>query len=234
MSRLVNPMRVFAVQGVASLAVPRTDAEKKKLRTALLTVLGAADLDTDGIGDKPTASNKEFAEHTLVLWYDVDADALRLFAPTPKVIDETTTRALDLLHGSVHADLRALPIEDLDAVARVLALMSAGGSDAADLHARLVAPNLGRYDDDFVPPTPADLAALWGIWWPYYLGGTSVKPGPVEAWITRAYAFGSGPLPEAAKTKAKAAAKPKAKAAAPKKAKAKAKAKPAKKASPKR
>lgn len=193
----VNPMRVFAVRGVASLDVPETDAEKKRLRTALRTVLAAADVDTDRMGAKATLSNKEYAEHTIIVWYDVACDALRVFAPTTRMIDDTTASALELLNGSVHADLTTLPIEDLDAVVRVLALMSGGGEDARDLHARVVVPNLNRYDEDFVPPTVEELEEMWGVWFQQYAGGTSSALAPIEAWISRAYAFGTGAVPPA-------------------------------------
>jgi hypothetical protein len=43
-----------------------------------------------------------------------------------------------------------------------MALMSVGGDDAHDLHARFIAPQSHRYDEDFTPPSPEDLEELWG------------------------------------------------------------------------
>ena len=190
-------LSAFAVRAIASLDVPSTNAPKKRLRTALVTTLEAAGVETEGFGSGPKVANADFHEHRLVVWYDVACDALRVFAPSEAAVDETTALALDLLQGEVHVDLARLPIEDLDAVVRVLALMSAAGDDAADLHAALVAPNAHRYDDDFVAPTAEDLEALWGTWARYYVGGSSAPLGRVNAWIARAHAFGTGPLPAA-------------------------------------
>ena len=49
----------------------------------------------------------------------------------------------------------------------------------------------------FVAPTAEDLEALWGTWARYYVGGSSAPLGRVNAWIARAHAFGTGPLPAA-------------------------------------
>ena len=239
----VNPQHVIAINAIAALEAPTSDAHKQRLRSTLISTLTSAGLDMTGLGQTATLPRTTYAEHTLVVWYDTTDDSLQLFAPTPKVLDATTAHALGLLNGMVHLDLRQLPIEDLDAVVRVLALTS-GATDAADLHARLVAPSLRRYDDGRGAPTVADLEALWGQWTRYYVGGTPHPAGTIEAWIARAYAFGTGALPapgtrratpagkRPARVKAKASPAAKAKASPAAKAKAKAKASPAAKAKP--
>ena len=241
----VNPQHVLAINAIAALEVPTSDAHKQRLRSTLITTLTSAGLDMAGLGQTATLPSTTYAEHTLVVWYDATDDSLQLFAPTPKVLDAATARALALLNGMVHMDLRQLPLEDLDAVVRVLALTS-GARDATDLHARLVAPSLRRYDATRVAPTVANLEALWGQWIRYYVGGTPHPAGTIEAWIARAFAFGTGALPAPVtrratptvkrSAKAKPAAKPKAPAAKPKAkpaTKAKANAKPATKANAK-
>lgn len=183
-------MTSFAVPAVASLAVPKTKKQMELYRTALCTTLTAAGLDMDGVFEPalPFSSPK----HSLLVWHDVNCDALRLFAPPVAVLDDTTTRALDLLNGHRIADLHAAPIEDVDAATRIMALMGAGGDDASELHARFVVPQLHRYDDDFTPPDVSDLAELWNRVYEHYIGGTNFAPTELDAWIAKAYAFGIG------------------------------------------
>lgn len=227
----VDPMRVMAVRGLASLEPPKpTKAAIAKHRTAALTLLAAAGVDTTNVLAKPTVSFAETVHHVLVVWYDVAAGVLRLFAPPP--LDDTSMKALELLNGSIVLDLAHTPIEDVDATARVMALMSVGGDDAEDLYARFIEPHCRRYDADFPPPCIADFEELWGGMFRYYVGGSNAQPTACDVWIDRVYAFGVGWVPPVQKAKAKAKAKPKAKATA--KAKPKAKAKPNPKAKPKR
>ena len=192
-SPFVNPMRVFAVRAIASLGQPVEDkAGMKKFRTALRTTLEAAGIDMENVAPQPTVSFSGTRPHAVIVWYDVPCDALRLFAPPLALIDETTERALDLLNGSVTTDMDLAPIEDVDAVTRLMALMSVGGDDAEDLHARFIAPRLHRYDEEFTPPSVGDLEELWRRIFPYYFGGTSTPPTTLDAWIGRAWAFGVG------------------------------------------
>jgi len=192
LSPFVNPMRVFAVRALASLDAPDDQAEMKKYRNALRTTLEAAEVDMSNVARQPRVSFSGTEHHALIVWYDIPCDALRLFAPPLKLIDETTERALDLLNGSVTTDLDAIPIEDVDAAARLMALMSVGGEDAADLHARFIEPHVGRYDAEFTPPSVEDLEELWSSIFPYYIGGTSTPPTAMDAWIARAWAFAVG------------------------------------------
>ncbi len=192
----MNPMRVFAVRSIASLGQPNDSAAAlKKLRTAFRTVLAAADVDTSNIVPQPSASFSETKHHALIVWYDEPCEALRLFAPPLDLLDETTVMALDLLQGTVTMNLDSVPIEDADAVTRLMALMSVGGDDAADVHARFVRPRIHRYDEDFTPPSVEDLAELWGKIFPYYVGGTSAAPTELDVWFARVYAFGVGYVP---------------------------------------
>lgn len=200
---LQSPLRGFAVRAVASLDAPDTKAGRKKLRTALLTTLSAAGIDVSRMGKQATASAEEFADHTLLVWFDVACDALRIFAPTENAIDDTTAKALELLNGSVILDWSSLPVEDLDAAVRVLARMKGAGVDAEDLHARLVAPNLHMWDEAFTAPDVSELEELWGTWFRYYVGGDGAPPVAIEAWIARAFAFGSGAIPPRAAPAAK-------------------------------
>jgi hypothetical protein len=207
MAPVLNPVRLFAVRALASLGQPvETRAGMSTFRTALRTTLAAAGVDTDNIVSQPSVSFTGTKHHALIVWYDVPCDALRLFAPPLRLIDETSARALDLLNGSVTTDLDLAPIEDVDAAARLMALMSVGGDDPADLHARFIEPQLHRYDEDFTPPSVTDLGELWRRIFPYYFGGTSTPPTALDAWIARAWAFGVGhverPLP--VKTSARA------------------------------
>jgi hypothetical protein len=187
---VLNPMHLFAIRSLATIGSATTKAGLMRYRTAVCTVLEAAGLDMANVTPQPTASFSDTEHHALVVWYDVPCDALRLFAPPCRLIDETTENALSLLDGSITTELDTIPIEDVDAVARMMALMSVGGDDADDLHARFIEPHAYRYDDDFTAPSAADLEELWGRLFPYYFGGTSAAPGPVNAWISRAYAFG--------------------------------------------
>lgn len=183
-------MNAFAVSAVAGLAVPKTKREMELYRTAICTTLGAAGLDMDGIAE-PDAPFKS-PKHALLVWHDVNCDAIRLFAPPVDTLDDTSTQALDLLNGSRISNLDAVPIEDLDAATRIMALMGAGGDDAGELYARFVAPHLHRYDDEFTPPDADDLAELWNQVYAYYIGGTNFAPTELDAWIAKAYAFGIG------------------------------------------
>lgn len=192
-SPFVNPMRVFAVRALASLGQPaENEAGLEKYRTALRTTLAAAGIEMENVVEQPSVSFSKTKHHALIVWYDVPCDALRLFAPPLGLLDDTTRSALDLLNGSITTDLDAVPIEDVDAVARLMALMSVGGDDAEDLHARIIAPRLDRYDEAFTPPSVSDLEELWRRIFPYYFGGTSTPPTELDAWIARAYAFGVG------------------------------------------
>jgi len=209
-SPFVNPMRVVAVRAIASLGQPaENQAAMKRYRTALRTTLAAAEIDVENVVEQPRVSFARGKRHALIVWYDVPCDALRLFAPPLELIDETTRLALELLNGSVTTDLDAVPIEDVDAIARMMALMSVGGDDAADLHARFVAPRLHRYGDDFTPPSVDDFDELWRRIFPHYIGGTSTPPTQLDAWISRAYAFGVGHVERPARAKPKRAKAPK-------------------------
>lgn len=187
----VNPLRVFAVRSLASLDVPdEAMAEMQRHRTALLTVLSAAGVDVARIAKKASASFSEDERHVLVAWYDIGANQLRLFAPPRHLVDETTERAMDLLAGNVIPDLDAVPIEDADACIRLMALLSVGGESPEELHERFVAPREDLYDDDFVAPEVADLAALWGQFMRHYVGGTNAAPFDIEPWLAQTFAFG--------------------------------------------
>ncbi len=209
MAPSLNPVRLFAVRAIASLGQPaETRDGMSSHRTALRTTLAATGIVTDNIVPQPTASFTGTKHHALIVWYDVPCDALRLFAPPLRLIDETTERALDLVNGSVTTDLDLAPIEDVDAAARLMALMSVGGDDPADLHARFIEPQLHRYDEDFTPPSVEDLQALWRRIFPYYFGGTSTPPTTLDAWIARTWAFGVGHVERPApKTKTRARAR---------------------------
>ena len=211
-SPFLNPMRVFSVRAIASLGQPAdSQAALRKYRTALLATLGASGIDMENVIEQPSVSFLRTKPHALIVWYDVPCDALRLFAPPLEVIDDTTGGALVLLNGSVTTDLDTVPIEDVDAITRMMALMSVGGDDAADLHARFIAPRLDRYDEDFSPPSVEDLDELWRRNCPYYFGGTSTPPSELDVWVARASAFGVGhverPAPAKAPKRAKRARK---------------------------
>lgn len=218
-----NPLHMFAVRGLASLAAPEKPAKGAlaKLRTATLTTLAAAGLDTSHFLPQAKADFATSRHHMLIVWNDVAAGTLRLFAPPATLLDDTSLSALDLLHGQMVLDLDSIPIEDVDATARVMSLMSVGGDDAADVHARFIGPHLGRYADDFPAPTVEDFEELWGVLFKWYIGGNSHPPtDPVDAWLDRVYAFGVGwfpPVEKAARKKKPAAKKPAAKKTAAKK-----------------
>lgn len=188
-----NPFFILAVRSLASVEEPkRTKAALQRFRTAVWTTLAAAGVDMTGVLERPTQAFEDASRHALVVWYDVAAGALRLFAPRLDVLDSTSESALKLLNGSIVMDLAATPIEDVDATARVMSLMSVGGEDAADVHSRFIAPFVDRYDDSFTPPSVDDLGAVWGRIFPFYFGGDKYPPGPCDVWIDRVYAFGVG------------------------------------------
>lgn len=191
-SPFVNPMRLFTVRALASLEPPQTQTEMREYRTALRTTLEAGGVEMAEVVDQPTASFSDGSRHALLVWYDVPCDALALFAPPLELIDAVTESALLLLNGCVMTNLASVPIEDVDAAARLMALMSVGADDARDLHARFIAPNRHRYDSDLTAPTVSDLEALWRRIFPFYVGGTNAPPNAIDVWITRAYAFGTG------------------------------------------
>ncbi|MBN9163467.1 MAG: hypothetical protein BGO98_31690 [Myxococcales bacterium 68-20] len=190
LSPSLNPMCFFALRAIASLHAPEGQAEMRKYRTALRSTLEAAGIDMGHVLPQACASFAGTKQHALIVWYDVACDALRLFAPPVDLLDETTESALLLLDGTVATDLDALPIEDVDAVARMMALMGVGAEDAGELRAHFVAPHLHRYDEEFTPPSVAELEGLWKRIFPHYIGGTSAPPIALDVWIARAYAFG--------------------------------------------
>jgi hypothetical protein len=71
----------------------------------------------------------------------------------------------------------------------MMALIGSGGMTAEELYDNHVAPNEDRYDDDFTPPTLADLEEMWCTWRAFYVGGTTAAPDNIEPWIARTYAF---------------------------------------------
>ncbi len=192
LSPSLNPICFFALRAIASLHAPEGQVEMRNYRTALRSTLQAAGVDMGQVLVQARASFVGTKQHALIVWYDVPCDALRLFAPPVELLDETTESALLLLEGTVATDLEALPIEDVDAVARMMALMGVGAEDAGELRARFVAPHLHRYDEEFTPPSVAELEGLWKRISPYYVGGTSAPPIALDVWIARAYAFGVG------------------------------------------
>lgn len=186
----VHPFRLFAIRSLASLDTPETRAEMLRHRGAFTVTLAAAGVNMGRVKAKPSASFTDTYHHVLICWYDVTLDAFRLFAPSERRIDELTEGALALLDGSIHSDLDAAPIEDVDAAVRLMALMGVGGSTVEELYESVVSRNLHRYDDDFTPPSLDDLAALWATLQPYYWGGTSAAPSDLDVWVARTYAFG--------------------------------------------
>jgi len=199
-----TPFFILAVRSLASLDEPeRTKTALKRFRTAVWTTLAAAGVDMTGVLEQTTQPFEDASRHhALVVWYDVAAGALRLFAPRLDVLDPTSEQALKLISGSIVMDLSKTPIEDVDATARVMSLMSVGGEDAADVHSRFIAPHVDRYDDDFAPQTVADLEAVWGRMFPFYFGGDKYPPKPCDVWIDRVYAFGVGWVAPVKKKKA--------------------------------
>jgi hypothetical protein len=191
-SPFATPIHAFAVRALASLAPPDGEAAMRRHRTAVRTILEAAGVEMGFVLQQPRASFSRTKHHALVVWHDVPCDALRLFVPPLELIDETTESALLLLNGSFTSRLDEIPIEDVDALTRLMALMSAGAGDAADLHARFIAPNAERYDEELSPPDVAELEQLWGRFFPFYVGGTSTPPSVLDLWIARVYAFGVG------------------------------------------
>lgn len=187
-------LSMFALQGIATTEDAESKAEADRLRSAIRITLTAAGVDPSGLAARPRARfGDESAHRALIVLYDGSADAMRLFAPPIAEVDEPTRMALELLRGTFTSDPDVLPIEDVDALARVLCVLGAAESVEA-LHASLIAPRLDAYDEDFTAPSVEDLAELWETLFPYYIGGTSFAPAPLDAWITRAYAFGISAL----------------------------------------
>lgn len=181
----VNPMFVFAVRGLASLEGAEKKTEMLRHRSAFRVTLEAAGVDLSNLAAKPRST----ARGSLVCWYDMTGEALRLFFVSDDDLDETTSQALELLNGAVIGDWENHPIEDVDASLRLMALMGTGGATAAALFEAHVVPNAGRYDDDFPCPTLEDLEELWCTWRAHYRGGTTAAPDDIDAWIMRTYAF---------------------------------------------
>jgi hypothetical protein len=181
----VNPMFVFAVRGLASLDRAQKKAEMLRHRSAFRVTLEAAGVDLSNLADEPRGA----ARGSLVCWYDMTGEALRLFFVSDDALDETTEQALELLSGTIIGDWENHPIEDVDASIRMMALMGTGGQTAEALFEAHVVPNADRYDDDFPAPTVEDLEELWCTWRAHYLGGSTAAPEDVDAWIMRTYAF---------------------------------------------
>jgi hypothetical protein len=181
----VNPMFVFAVRGLASLESAEKKAEMLRHRSAFRVTLEAAGVDLSRLADKPRGTERG----SLVCWYDMTGEALRLFFVGDDDLDDTTAQALELLNGTIVGDWENHPIEDVDASIRLMALMGTGGATAAELYEKHVVPNADRYDDDFTAPTVEDLEELWCTWRAHYRGGSTAAPDDIDAWIMRTYAF---------------------------------------------
>lgn len=179
-------MFAFAVRGLASLDGAEKKSEMLRHRSAFRVTLEAAGLDLSNVEEKPASK----ARATLVCWYDMTSNALRLFVVGDDDLDETTAQALELLNGIIVGDWERHPIEDVDASIRMMALMGTGGATAAELHENHVVPNAHRYDEDFTPPSVDDLQELWCTWRAHYIGGSTAAPDDIDAWVMRTFAFG--------------------------------------------